>query len=147
MKCGSENITRNNDKTQGVKMHSRSGNIGTPAFFNPAGSCRFFHSRICNRPRDRKGDKKVNTFQNKHCFLLSFSYFMPICYNTGQYINPLHKVVNFNLVGFQLFPDLFCCSFSLRVLTLYAFYRAMHFSANVRSWDRMSSVRPLSVRL
>jgi len=26
------------------------------------------------------------------------------------------------------------------------FYRAMHFSANVRSWDRMSSVRP-SVRL
>ena len=27
-----------------------------------------------------------------------------------------------------------------------AFYRAMHFSANARSWDRMSSVRP-SVRL
>jgi len=26
------------------------------------------------------------------------------------------------------------------------FYRAMHFSANARSWDRMSSVRP-SVRL
>jgi len=26
------------------------------------------------------------------------------------------------------------------------FYRAMHFSANARSWDRMSSVR-LSVRL
>jgi len=29
---------------------------------------------------------------------------------------------------------------------MYHFYRAMHFSANVRSWDRMSSVRP-SVRL
>ena len=29
-----------------------------------------------------------------------------------------------------------------RLLTIRLFYRAMHFSANARSWDRMSSVRP-----
>jgi len=44
----------------------------------------------------------------------------------------------------------FCGFLSVAYITLNkllaVFYRAMHFSANARYWDRMSSVRP-SVRL
>ena len=45
-----------------------------------------------------------------------------------------------------LFLSVCLCVDSTPSLGVYNFYRAMHFSAYARSWDRMSSVRP-SVRL
>jgi len=59
------------------------------------------------------------------------------------------NLVNFGLQRRKIKPGfrlILRSAITLRIATHFSFYRAMHFSAFARSWDRMSSVCP-SVRL